>query len=317
MSGPLAPIALFVYRRPEHTRRCIEALAACPEFSNSRLYIFSDGPRTNADHETVEIVRQIVSGINHSQVTVIKSPINIGLAASVIAGVTKLTREFGSVIVVEDDLIVNSRFLKFLNDALHRYVSDNIVMQVSGHTFVSNTGRFDAATFFPFTTTWGWASWRRAWSQFDPASSGWESLFHDRELRLMFDLGGAYPYSTMLERQMFGKIDSWGIRWNWSVFKQRGLVLYPPRSLVSNVGYGSSATHTRWGWLRNLRYSPNHNPSVAQCLWPDRVEIDIRALQHVLYRIGGWRYWLTRMRDPTSTRQFIAELKQRNAAAVF
>jgi hypothetical protein len=49
----------------------------------------------------------------------------------------------------------------------------------------------------------------------------------------------------MLEAQLEGKVDSWAILWNLSVFMNDGLVLYPGKSLVENKGFDGSGIHCR------------------------------------------------------------------------
>ena len=68
---------------------------------------------------------------------------------------------------------------------------------------------------------------------FDPAAEGWERLIDDSILRRRFDMDGVYHYSQMLQRQMSGEIDSWAIRWYWTVFKATGIVLFRPTCLSS------------------------------------------------------------------------------------
>lgn len=121
-----------------------------------------------------------------------------------------------------------------MNAALDRYEN---VFQVSGHMFdMPELRTSDTAVLLPFTTTWGWATWRRAWQQLDTAFAGWERLQTDRAFRRRFNLDGSYDCAAMLERQMRARADSWGIRWYWSVFNRNGLCVYPPRSPVENRG---------------------------------------------------------------------------------
>ena len=235
----LAPIALFVYRRPEHTRRTIASLRNCPEFAASPVFVFSDGARDTAAEAAVAATRAVVAEmLPDAHVTIAVG--NRGLAASVISGVDALTDKFGRVIVVEDDLVLARDFLTFLNVGLDRYENEPRVMQISGHMFGVNVG--PDAVLLPFVSTWGWATWARAWRHFDPESSGAEKLDTDPALKTKFNLDGSYAYSKMLKRQQKGLVDSWGIRWYWSVFDKLGLVLYPPVSLVANEGF-SDGTH--------------------------------------------------------------------------
>ena len=239
----LAPIALFTFKRPEHTRRTLESLAQNHEFESSPLFIYCDGARNAAESAQVEQTRKLVRDWPHPNKTIVERDRNLGLANSVIEGVTELCKHFGRVIVVEDDLIVSPVFLNYLNAALDRYADEPKVMQVSAHMLpVSIQSQYDAVI-LPFTTSWGWATWDRAWKYFDPSMSRFEMLKADTALRRRFNLDGAYPYFRMLKRQACGKVDSWAIRWYSSVFFQNGYVVFPKRSLVQHEGYDETATH--------------------------------------------------------------------------
>jgi hypothetical protein len=240
-----APIALFIYKRPEHANRTIASLKACLGFEESPVYVFADGPKTEADVPAVQATRAAARELLGSRAIFVEQDQNRGLAVSIIAGTTELCERHGRVIVVEDDLVLAPSFLRFLNEGLERYEGEPRVMQVAGYMFdVPSLARQQEALFLPMTTSWGWATWKRAWDQFDPSASGWRQRLVGAEAK-RFDLGGRYDYSGMLKRQMSGGIDSWAIRWWYSVFVQGGLVLYPPRTLVVNVGFDGTGTHGR------------------------------------------------------------------------
>ena len=241
----LAPIALFAYNRPEHTRRVVASLQANALAAQSQLHVFCDGAREGDDIAAIDAVRDYVHRIEgFADVRVHEQSVNRGLARSVIAGVDELCARDGRVIVVEDDLLLSPHFLAYLNAALERYADDARVMQVSAHMFPVDIGAAEDAFFLPFTTSWGWATWASAWRCFDPAAAGYELLRRDEVRRREFDMGGAYDYSGMLRDQLDGKIDSWAIRWYLSVFLKRGIVLYPRKTLVENTGFDGSGTHT-------------------------------------------------------------------------
>ncbi|MBT8534600.1 glycosyltransferase family 2 protein [Polynucleobacter paneuropaeus] len=243
-SHPYAPIVLFAFNRPEHLSKTLRALASNPEFNLSPLYIYCDGARHPIDRVNVSKTRDIANQYPHPNKNVIESNINLGLATSVIQGVTQIISKFGRIIVLEDDLIVDDCFLNFLNKALIQYEHVSKVMQVSAYMFpIPIFSHRQTPLLLPNISSWGWATWNRAWKNFDPASNGWELLLSNKEMRREFDVGGSYAYSDMLFRQIMGEIDSWAIRWNWSVYRCSGLVLYPPVSLVKNIGFDGSGTH--------------------------------------------------------------------------
>lgn len=242
----LAPIALFVYKRPDHARRAIGSLQSCDGFASSPIHVFADGPKNDAEIPAVEATRAAAHDLLGRDAVFVEQVRNRGLANSIIAGTTELCDRFGRVIVVEDDLVVARSFLRFLNEGLERYCDEPRVMQISGHMFdVPSLAHQREAVLLPMTTSWGWATWKRAWALFDPSAAGWRERLSDAAEARRFNLDGRHDYARMLTRQMAGAIDSWAIRWYYTVFARGGLVLYPPRTLVSNSGFDGTGTHDR------------------------------------------------------------------------
>lgn len=242
---PRAPIALFVYNRPVHTRRTVEALLKNKPAAECDLFVFSDAAKRPEDAETVRRVREYIRTITgFKSITIVERDRNWGLANSITGGVTSVVNQYGRVIVLEDDLVTSTYFLEYMNTALERYQEEDRVMQVSGHVFPTRVHAETDAVFLPMTTSWGWATWARAWKHFDPKSTGYGQLKGDAKLRKRFNLDGAYDYFSMLEAQLAGRVDSWAIRWYLSVFLREGLVLFPRMSLVENTGFDGSGTHT-------------------------------------------------------------------------
>jgi hypothetical protein len=275
MSGEttFAPIALFIYKRSDLLGAVLDSLEACPEFSRTQVYVFSDGPKDASAAEPVEQARALVRARLRPNMRLIESQANMGLSRSIVKGVTQLCDEAGKVIVIEDDLIVSPAILTWFNQALDRFADDGRVFQVSGHVSGRPGAADDAGMFASLTTSWGWATWQRAWRQFDPEARGCEELKSDAAMRRAFDLDGTARYSAMLFRQMAGEIDSWAIRWYWTVFKSKGLVLFPPTTLVANKGDDRSATHGRSlkRFRALFRRSPPALPMIAPKL-PGRIE---------------------------------------------
>lgn len=247
----LAPIVLFVYNRPWHTRQTLEALEKNELASESSLFIYADGPKQNAS--TADLIK--INEVRHliheklwcKSVEIIESDVNKGLAESIISGVTEIIHRFGKIIVLEDDLVTGRGFLRYMNDALYLCQEDLKVMQVSGYQFpLKFSSSVPTYFYLPMTTSWGWATWKRAWDLFDFNASGWYELKKQDTLRKNFDLDNSYPYSNMLEAQMEHKtIDSWAIRWWWTVFKLNGVTLFPKTSFIKNIGFDEFSTHTK------------------------------------------------------------------------
>jgi len=239
-----APVLLFVYNRPRHTRLTVEALQNNTFAAGSDLVVYSDAPRKPEAAAAVQEVRRYIRTIaGFASVTIVERSANLGLANSIIDGVSQYCRERGRVIVVEDDLLTSPYFLEYMNNALSRYEDETRVMQVAGYMFPVSLNINEDALLLPFVTSWGWATWQRAWQHFDPDANGYHQLEKDRRRRRRFDLDGHYRYFRMLRAQRNGTADSWAIRWYLSVFLREGLVLFPAKSLVRNLGFDGSGVN--------------------------------------------------------------------------
>ncbi|CAB5084804.1 sugar transferase [Olavius algarvensis associated proteobacterium Delta 3] len=238
-----APIALFVYSRLGHARETVHALKNNQLASESDLIVFSDGPRSDRDVESVKQVRQYILGINgFKSVSVVLRDQNLGLSRSLISGVSQVLETYDRTIVLEDDIITSPFFLQYMNDGLNYYVDDERVISI--HGYVLPVKYTLPETFFLIgTDCWGWGTWRRGWALFNSDGRYLLNELIKRKLVRQFDLDGAYPYTRMLKRQINGKNDSWAIRWYASAFLENKLTLYPGRSMIQNIGTDASGTH--------------------------------------------------------------------------
>lgn len=245
-----SPILLFVYNRPEHTRRIIESLRLNPLAAGSHLTVYSDGWKTATDSVMVEKVRHILSGgiTGFASVTIVEQTENRGLAQSIISGVGKILEERDRVIVLEDDLVVAPYFLQFMNDALETYKDEPRVGHIQACDFTQDPSLPD--TFLiRWTGSWGWATWKRAWQHFNPDGKALLAELEERRLTRTFDFNGSYGFTRMLRRQIEGRNNSWAIRWNAGLFLKDMLSLNAGKSLVRNEGFDGSGTNCGSGGL--------------------------------------------------------------------
>lgn len=252
----LAPIVLFIYNRPEHTRRTLQYLRNNALSEESRLFIFSDAAKTAQDEEKVEDTRavaRLASGFK--SVKIILRERHTGLAQSVIEGVTQIVNEYGKVIVFEDDLLASPCTLRYFNEALDKYSKEEKVMQIAAYNFPIYPKYDLPETFFlRSTNSWGWATWKRAW---ECLNTDIDSLYHtfDKEAIYRFTMDNTMNYWKQFMDFKQGRNDSWAIRWHASVFLHDGLVLYPKHSLIENIGHDGSGVHSIIEDSYNVRMS--------------------------------------------------------------
>ena len=242
----LAPIVLFVYNRPWHTEQTLNALALNNLADKSVLYLYCDGPKKDASEESlkkINEVRQLVKAKKWcKEVIVIENVINLGLANSVIKGVTEVIEKHGSAIVLEDDIITGTYFLKFMNEGLAAYKNDQQVFGISAFKYPS-TNKIEKSTYFlPISSSWSYATWSNRWSKVNFDGKELLKEIDKKDLKKKINFGG-YPFYEMLLNQVDNKVDSWAIRFYASMFLNNCMFLFPNTSLVQNIGFDASGVH--------------------------------------------------------------------------
>jgi hypothetical protein len=289
-----APIAVFAYTRDVHLARTLDSLSACRGFADAPVIIFSDGPRNEQTAEQVAKVRAMLQSRRTPNMRIVEAPSNKGLARSIVEGVNSLTEEFGRVIVIEDDLLLHPAALEWFNGALDRFQDDPDIYHVNAYQFrVPAFRNRQQGLILPFASSWGWATWKRAWQVFDPSAEGWEILSTDNNQRRAFNLDDSFPLAEYLTAQMQGRHDSWASRWIWSIFKRGGQVVMPPSSLVRNIGFDETATHNGLGLLRRFVHMPEpflwDRPEVPDLPAGPSPPADLRTFQRALRATGALR----------------------------
>lgn len=238
-----APIAIFAYNRPVHLQRTVEALLCNPEAAESEVFFFSDGPRNESVTPSVEAVRTYLRQLGgFGRITIVERDRNLGLANSIIEGVTQICATHGRVIVLEDDLVTSPYFLSYMNDGLSYYAEDERVISIHAYTFPVDPP-VPPTFFLKGAGCLGWATWKERWGWFEHNGQILMDNLQKSGLQKAFDYEGGYSYSRMLAEQIQGKNSSWAIRWHASAFLKNKLTLHPGESLVVHIGNDGSGTH--------------------------------------------------------------------------
>jgi len=240
-----APIALFVYKRLWHTRQTIESLAKNQLAGDSKLFIFSDGAKSFEDEKAVNEVREYIKEIKgFKNVSIIERGKNLGLADSIIDGVTTVINRFNKIIVLEDDMVLSKHFLRYMNEALDMYENADDVISIHSYFYPVKT-KLPETFFLKGADCWGWATWKISWELFESDAQVLLNQIKEKKLEFEFDYNGTTNNFKMLKNQISRKVDSWAIRWYASAFLNNKLTLYPGRSLLNNIGADGAGTHTK------------------------------------------------------------------------
>lgn len=242
----LAPICLFTYNRLNETRQTVEALKRNFLASSSELFVFSDGPKNEANIVKVEEVRQYLRSIRgFKNITIKESPENKGLANSIINGVSLIIEKYEKVIVLEDDLISQPNFLNFMNQTLDFYNQEKRIQSINGYSLKLEEKTSDV--YFqvrPFP--WGWATWADRWNKSAFNKQNLKAIIEsDRSILTKFKKSCGDDISKMLVNSISNKNDSWYVRWTFDHFRNNKYSLFPQYSFIKNIGHSSNGTHCK------------------------------------------------------------------------
>lgn len=245
----MSPICLFVYKRYDTTKQMLESLMACPECSESDLYVFMDAARSEKDIEEVTRVRSLFDGLEvFRHVETFPADTNKGLARSVIEGVSYVLQKKDDIIVLEDDLVVAPDFLSFMNEALKVYKNRSDIWSISGYTpnlEDIDQSKSNGVFLVPRAQCWGWATWRDRWQTVDWEVGDFEEIAKSKVMQDNFNRGGDDLFRTLkMERR--GRIESWAVRWAYAAAKNNMFTVNPMQSKVKNIGVEISDNHKSW-----------------------------------------------------------------------
>lgn len=237
---PPAPVVLFVYNRPNHTKYTLEALADNPLARDTSLYIFSDGSASKDDLDNVLRVRSICRNAKgFKSITVVENNGNLGLANSIIKGVTEVVNCYGKVIVLEDDIVTSPVFLEYMNDALDYYELNQNVWHISGWNYPIDADGLPETYFWKTMNCWGWGTWKDRWDCFEKDPDKLIKTWSRKDIH-KFNLKGNYNFWEQIVRNANGDINTWAIFWYATIFINNGYCLNPTKTLVNNIGHDGS-----------------------------------------------------------------------------
>ena len=250
--GTFAPIILFVYNRPEHTKKVVEALLRNSIANQSDLFVFADGPKENATIEDIDklvSVRQYIKTISgFKSVTIIEQTKNKGLDPSEIDGVTQVINQFNRVIVLEDDTIVLPLFLQFMNEALEFYKFNPKVFSIGSFSpKIDYLNRIKSSVYSSYRcASFGWATWKDRW---DKCIWDKEYILNSRLIKhptiynkLKYNRAGGDMYDNLVAYAN-GNNDAWDARWQYCLYENNGVCIRPTKSLTYNIGFDGTGEH--------------------------------------------------------------------------
>ena len=243
------PILLILFNRPDHTKEVIRTIR---KVRPRRVYLAADGPRPGKpeDLEKCEATRKVA--LEHidweCEVKTRFQAQNLGCGQNPSQAISWMLEEEPYGIILEDDCIPNESFFWFCEYFLKKFEDDERIWMVSGTNMNQQWKPEQWDYFFSLIgSTWGWATWRRAWKHYDYHMADWANPQVQELMKNMLEplvykvISMEYQYTY----EGYYKGSVWDFQWNFMRMMNNGLTVMPAYNLVSNVGFGEEATHTK------------------------------------------------------------------------
>lgn len=241
------PVAFIIFNRPASTRQVFNAIrAARPQ----QLFVIADAPRQDRpdDIANCTATRAIIDEVDwECEVFKNYAEQNLGCGLRPASGLDWVFQQVETAIVLEDDCLPDPSFFPYCTELLTRYRDEPRIVHISGNNFQFGRQRGEYSYFYSLHTHhWGWATWRRAWQQFDYELSAWAQLQHTEWLENLLDTPAAVKYWREMFDRVYreDKLHIWDYQWTFACWLAGGLSIVPQLDLVSNIGFDATGTHT-------------------------------------------------------------------------
>ena len=260
-------VAIIFFNRPDSLGEVFEAVRAARP---SKLFLIQDGARegNQNDIENISRCREIVENVDwECDVRKIYSDKNLGCGMNIYSGIKKAFEEVESLVILEDDIVVNDDFFSLCEELLEKYKDDERIHGITGMNHCGETTRCPNSYFFSeIGSCWGWATWKRCWDKMEFSEDFLEDsysveCFLNLNRRTKRQRNGIIKASRQKRATLLsgGRLSGWAHQFMTTQYMNSALWIVPQKNLISNIGLTSESTHAA-GSLKRI-------PKGLQCVF--------------------------------------------------
>lgn len=270
-------VALIIFNRPRQTEKIIKIIKKAKP---KNFFLIADGPRENNTDDlnkckqSLNIVKSNIDWDCNLNENISKK--NLGCKLRVSSGLDWVFQHTDRCIILEDDTLPNLSFFIFCEELLNLYKNNNNVGIISGNNFLFNKIKIEDSYYFSkYVHIWGWATWRRVWLKYNVNADSWPYFKRSNQLnKILKNKNEIIKWNKNFQDVYDGKIDTWDYQLTLMCWKEKLLSIMPNKNLVSNIGFGSDATHTKSkNFLSNLENFRLNFPLKH----PSKIEMNVKA----------------------------------------
>jgi hypothetical protein len=238
------PILLIFFNRFDTTQKVFESVRAQkPKI----LYLAADGPRNETEKSDIDKIKQYVQQVDWPCTvrSYFKSQ-NTGARIFIGEAVGFMFQHEEQGIILEHDCLPHPDFFEYCKHMLHTFRDEEKIMHITGTCFQDRGKPIPGHFFSYYNHIWGWATWKRAWQHYDLEMKDY-SEYRNRDFLLPIfpDANVRKYWYKKLDAAYHHAVGSWDYQWSYALWKQAGLSVAPASNLVSNIGFGAGAIHTK------------------------------------------------------------------------
>jgi len=268
------PISYLFYNRPHCVKITFPTLQ---KLKPRKLYLVADGPKSPKDKPLCEESREIVESLVNWDCEIIKlySENNLGLAHRTVSALDDIFKYEEELIFVEDDNFADPSFFDFCQILLNKYKNENKVYHIGGCNYFETAVDKKNSHDYIFSARmfgWGFATWKRAWSQMDLSMKNWANEDKDSFLNKWCLTRNQRKIMKQVFDQHCMNPDpwAWSYAWIYACWSNDGLSITPSRNLISNIGFSRTATNTKMT-NKDIVYIPQKRNALSSISHPNAV----------------------------------------------
>jgi hypothetical protein len=271
------PVLFLIFNRPELTQQVFEKIK---EAKPLQLFIAADGPRKNNadDIEKCKMARAVINDVDWDcKLEILFREENLTSRYAVSTAITWFFEHVTEGVILEDDTLPDNSFFTFCEVLLNKYSTENKIRHINGTNFLleKKFTQNESYYFSNYCHPWGWATWRRAWNDFDVHLTGFDEQDARNILgRITGDKKIVEFWVDNLKSAASQRIDCWDFQWFYSLWKKQGVAITPAVNLITNIGFGEDATNTKY---IHTRIANMKRKKMEEIIHPDDVRINTLA----------------------------------------
>lgn len=245
------PVVLFLFKRVD---KPLKILSRISEVRPSKIYLLSDGGRTEDEISKVNECRKTIESAITWDCTVVKryQDTNIGVHQNIGGGAKWVLDNERWAIFLEDDNLPDLTFFRFCEEMLFKYENDSRILWICGTNYLKEFFPTDGSDYM-FSKTMlpcGWASWSNKFGKFyDINLDLWRLNDIKKQIQHEYIYGKLYEqdiYNFDCEIEdflKFGRFYSWDYHMALSIRANSLFGVVPKFNLITNIGADIDSTH--------------------------------------------------------------------------